>query len=1207
MKEGLFKVSDGTNTATIKHENTVKIVGGGAASVTVDESSKTVTISATDTTYNAGENITIDITNDNKINLKNNISLSTKVNNVGGTLTINAGDSGKISGLTAGDITDTSTDAVNGSQLHEVKQTAEKGWNLTTTNGNTTSTARNIAPDATVDFTGDSNITVSDVTQDNETGAKLKVALSRNLDVDTVTAGNTVMNSSGVTINGKDSDGKDIIIAGLTSGSLTVGGKTYITGNGLNANGQKITNVADGEADTDAVNYGQLKEYVSGNTSDTTYTAGKNISINGTNNEIALKNTISFYVKDKNGDVKYDVLKINAGDSGKISGLTAGDITDTSTDAVNGSQLHEVKQTAEKGWNLTTSGSNSKKVAPGDAVDFTSADENVVITNLDENGNPSTNVKFKLNSALTGINSISNGTGDNAVKISLSKETGSVEINGVTVTKGNKITGVAAGEISDTSTDAVNGSQLDKAIKESKTSVSAGSNIEVTHEEDETDGHMDYKVKLSDNINVTSVTAGNTSISNDGLTIKDKDDVVVSLKNDGLTIGNTKYVSSAGLNAGSKSITNVADGVADSDAVNVSQLRGVAAEAAKHTTVSEDEKGNIKITPETKDGQTDYKVSLNEDINITSVTLGSKGTVLNEDGLTVGGASGSVLGSSSLTIGGANGLALTSSSLSIGGRTYITGNGLNANGQKITNVADGEISDTSTDAVNGSQLKSYVEGYVTANDKDTHIDSSKEYKVDEDNKVKMDVVDKNGKSTGEQITITDVAKASEVGKLEDVHDGIKGDTIVGSINKLDDKVGDLQYNNVEKGDIVDGDSTTTAIGKLNKQLSEVAEEAGKHTTVTAGSNITVTKDTTENNYTVGLDSNLKKIESISNGDSKITLNNDNLAISNDNKQFTITESGMGMSVINKTDYSTKSIMVTENGTTISGGLDVAGSKITNVADGEVSATSKDAVNGSQLHATNSRIDETNQQVMNNTQNISKLGSRLNKVGAGAAALAALHPMDFDPDDKLTFAAGVGNYGGENAAAIGAYYRPDEKVMFSVGGTMGNGENMVNAGISFALDRTNHVSNSRTAMAREIVDLRAEINELKAMLAKGGLGSIDEDKMKIFPDVAENHWAYEYVGKLAAAGIVEGFPNGEFDGDRMMSRYEFAAMLYRAMQNGAQLDSRIVNEFAPEMGRIRVDRISGADNDKRKIERVRVNGTDKAKNDYRDHYGSKIAK
>ncbi len=235
--------------------------------------------------------------------------------------------------------------------------------------------------------------------------------------------------------------------------------------------------------------------------------------------------------------------------------------------------------------------------------------------------------------------------------------------------------------------------------------------------------------------------------------------------------------------------------------------------------------------------------------------------------------------------------------------------------------------------------------------------------------------------------------------------------------------------------------------------------------------------------------------------------------------------------------------------------------------------------------------------------VDNLGSRVDKVGAGAAALAALHPMDFDPDDKLTFAAGYGNYKGKNAAAVGAFYRPDEKVMLSVGGTFGNGENMVNAGISFSLDRTARVSNSRTAMAKEIVDLRANVANLTALvgqLTAGMGGTIEMDRMKLFPDVPENHWAYEYIGRLAAAGIVEGYPDGMFNGNRMMSRYEFAAMLYRALEKGVKLDHKLVREFEPEMGRIHVARISGADSDRGKIERVRVYGGDN-----RDHYGSKL--
>ena len=370
------------------------------------------------------------------------------------------------------------------------------------------------------------------------------------------------------------------------------------------------------------------------------------------------------------------------------------------------------------------------------------------------------------------------------------------------------------------------------------------------------------------------------------------------------------------------------------------------------------------------------------------------------------------------------------------------------------------------------------------------------------------------------------------------------------------------------------------ITKLDTRVSDLEQITKTNSTVSAADDGNITVSESKNadgstDYKVSLAKDIT-VDSVKAGEN-VTLKNDGLTVGETKV------SNDGLTVGDKT-YVSKD------------GLNANDQKVTNVGAGEVSANSKDAVNGSQLHA-------TNQQVLTNSNRITKLGERVNKVGAGAAALAALHPMDFDPDDKWSFAAGYGNYAGENAVAVGAYYRPDEKVMFSVGGTAGNGENMVNAGISFALDRTSHVSNSRTAMAREIMDLRAEITELKVQLAKGGL---DNDKLKLFPDVAENHWAYEYIGKLAANGIIEGYPDGSFGGDRMMSRYEIAAILYRAMQKGAQIDSKIITEFAPELGRIRVDRISGEDNDKRKIERVRVNGTDKEKNDYRDRYGSKIA-
>ena len=402
---------------------------------------------------------------------------------------------------------------------------------------------------------------------------------------------------------------------------------------------------------------------------------------------------------------------------------------------------------------------------------------------------------------------------------------------------------------------------------------------------------------------------------------------------------------------------------------------------------------------------------------------------------------------------------------------------------------------------------------------------------------------------------------------------------------------------------ITADSTDAVNGS---QLHAVATEAGKHSKVVNGNNTNVEETTVDGQkvYKVNLNNNIMvgditgKYVSISGTNGTIEATG---AIATKDRVYA--DKGAKLADIdvtgNKISNGASSIVLDGSNVKVNDKVTIdQNGKVTGVADGDVKENSKDAVNGSQLY-------KTNQEVVNNTNRINQLGSRVNKVGAGAAALAALHPMDFDPDDKLTFSAGYGNYGGENAAAIGAYYRPDEKVMFSVGGTVGNGENMVNAGVSFALDRTNHVSNSRTALAREVIDLRGQLAVMGAKMAKmeKAFGMLDETKTKLFPDVPANHWAYEYIAKLAGNGYIEGYPDGNFGGDRLMTRYEFAAMLYRAIENGAALEEKIIKEFEPELGRIRVDRISGEDGDRDKIERVRVNDT----KGERDHYGNKLAK
>ena len=299
-------------------------------------------------------------------------------------------------------------------------------------------------------------------------------------------------------------------------------------------------------------------------------------------------------------------------------------------------------------------------------------------------------------------------------------------------------------------------------------------------------------------------------------------------------------------------------------------------------------------------------------------------------------------------------------------------------------------------------------------------------------------------------------------------------------------------------------------------------------------------------------------------------------------------------------------------------------QIKNVAAGEISATSTDAVNGSQLFSVakdlqnqidNSTPGTINNNITNLTNRVGDVEQRVNKVGAGSAALAALHPLDFNPDDKWTVAAGYGHYHNANSAALGAFYRPNEDTMFSIGSTVGNGNPQLNAGVSIRLGKRAPESRSRVAMGREIAELNARLqdieNKYNNLLQVLNPHAIDPSKTAEFPDVPRNHWAYQYISQLAGNGILVGYPDGTFKGDATMTRYEFATMLYRALQNGAPIDDnmrRAMGEFQPELQNIRlnhyrVDRISGGDNDRHKTERVRVNNEPK---NQRDVYGSRIS-
>ena len=455
--------------------------------------------------------------------------------------------------------------------------------------------------------------------------------------------------------------------------------------------------------------------------------------------------------------------------------------------------------------------------------------------------------------------------------------------------------------------------------------------------------------------------------------------------------------------------------------------------------------------------------------------------------------------------------------------------------RQITNVAAGS---EDTDAVNVAQLKKALES----------ID------VDAGTGIKVDKITKDGKTTYKIST-----------------------NIVGSETPTDKTTVDkttVTTNQTDTGNTDTSQGTTTGtITKTGETVTVSTETKATHFGADGNQKADVKPGGTLNVNGDGSNILTSIFTSTSDNSSSIKVKL--------NKNITVDSVTANSVKVGDTSITTDGLTIKDGPSITKTGINGGDKKVTHVAAGDISEKSTDAVNGSQLFA-------TNQQVVQNAQSINKLGNRINKVGAGAAALAALHPLDFDPDDKWDFAAGYGNYNGENAAAIGAYYRPNEDTMFSVGGSFGNGENMVNAGVSLKLGQGNHVSTSKVAMAKEIKDLRKELEGLKSALLDVNAGKkLDTSKLQLFPDVPKNHWAYEYVSTLKGNGALTGYPDGEFKGDRPMTRYEFATMLYKAMLEGATLSDKILKEFAPELEHFTVDTVHQDKDGKPTVERVRT--------------------
>ena len=707
-----------------------------------------------------------------------------------------------------------------------------------------------------------------------------------------------------------------------------------------------------------------------------------------------------------------------------------------------------------------------------------------------------------------------------------------------------------------------------------------------------------------------------------------------------------------------RQITSVAAGTDDTDAVNVAQLKkaeekinDVEAEAKKHTTVVAGD--NTTVTAGTNAaGGAEYKVSVNKDledmnsVNFGKITDDVRARIDKDSARFFNGSENIGITPKGIQIENTDTLEQANFTkygmyASEGDKTvYYTTNGISAGDQKINNVKAGEAD---TDAVNVGQLKK-VDDKVTAVENKVNTVETKvnnlETKVNTvENKVntvetKVNTVEAEAKKhttvvAGDNTTVTQgtnanggaeykVAVNKDLVEMNSVNFGKATDDVRARIDKDSarffngsenigvtpkgiqientdtleqatftksgmyasegDKTvyyttngisaGNQIINNVKAG-VADTDAVN--VSQLKKVKDEITAATGT-TTVTAGDHITVTPTINGNSrdYKVSLSKDIT--DQINNNTTNIDKNKTEI-----NK--------------NRDDINKNRDDINKNRNDINKNASNIANNTTNIAKNtEDIKNIKGDVTDIQKNITN----------INNNMNsfkgdLSKMDKRIDKSVAGAAALAALHPLDFDPDAKWDFAAGYGHYRSGDAAAIGAFYRPNEDVQLSIGSTVGGDETVFNAGLSVKVGAHNGVSRSRVAIGKEVLALKKTVAEQNAQIQKltALLNGVAGTKMKadhttLFPDVAANHWAYEAVSDLSRRGLVEGYPDGTFGGDRLLTRYEFAQIVYRAIQDGVTVDDRLVTEFSPEMALFRVDTVAKNAQGEPTIERVRVN-------------------
>ena len=1015
----------------------------------------------------------------------------------------------------------------------------------------------------------DKNIAVKSTTD-----GKLKVQLAKDLtDLNSVTTGDTVMNSDGLTINKAGKAGDKTITISKTTVSY---GDIQVNNMGSGADGKDENGKPTYNTDTNGANIGDVKNIAGKTSTDLTV---KGLDFVGNNTDVTVHRDLGTKLTIKGEGTKDDTNY--SGENLKVIGDANGSLTIKMDKDIKGNSVTVGERGADgKDGVDGTIGVNGKD---GSAVVINGKDGSIGLNGKDgANG-----LTIKGDKGAVGVDGTDGKNGKDGMTRIVYQDGKDTDHTVATLDDGMKYAG--------------NFGQ-GAAVKLNKTVTIKGNLAANAKEDDFVDGNIAVTANKSDdngelliklNKNLTGL---NSSTYTSNMTSGGTSTTVVD--GSGLKITNGPSITYTGIDAGSHVISHVADGKAPTDAVNVSQLTKVEQEATAHSSVEAGPSGNVTVTPGTnKNGGTKYTVDLADNVNFGkgdkkisingdngTVTIGqgdkqikldSKDGSISAGGVTINkDGKGTVNGLTNTTWDGEH---ITSGQAATEDQLQKVEQNVNTKIDNVNNKVDKVAKQHTTVSVNGGN----AQGNLVMEKTNATDEKGANYDISLSNDVTIGTQGENGKDGKLTVTSKDGTKAITA-------DGQNGTlTFKDGNNETSIKAAEASKGVDGKTDIkrvaIDGHTVATTDDGMKfagdsgdviqQKLNSTTNIKGGATGALTDGNIGVVSDG-NNTLTVKLAKDIKGLDSVTATTvNATTVNSSSFNIAGDDSHDAITIK--------------------------QGDVNMGGNTISGVAPGKVSQDSTDAINGSQLWQRDQAINSIGGAV-------NKLGSRVNRVGAGAAALAALHPLDFDPDDKWDFAAGYGNYRGANAAAVGAYYRPNEDTMFSVGGSFGGGENMVNAGVSFKLGQGNHVSTSRVAMAKEIKDLRQNVANLNAIvnrqsalidkLTGTNAGMIKDKGNDLFPDVPANHWAYEYVTKLKHAGILTGYPDGNFDGDRMMTRYEFAAIVYRAIMAGAASNpalnqdgtlDKLANEFSSEMKYIRIDTIAKDKNGKPTIERVRV--------------------